>query len=110
MDSAATIQIHDIGSLFPINGKHASKIPDYLKRCRSHQLGLLATAVGWNKGGASYPLAQSASGQAAAALIHILTNIFNVEIAGTVLYMLSDKVLVSGHTMASIDQLGILHR
>ena len=101
----AMIQLENLGSVFHINGEHASKVPDLLQRCRSKPLDNLGIVIGWRKGDAASTMAQSAGGQAVALLSLSLRSLYNYEDTGSILYHISQKAFPKTVAISSIGQL-----
>ncbi|KAK7218477.1 hypothetical protein V2G26_006480 [Clonostachys chloroleuca] len=89
----AMIQMEQLGSLFHVNGRFATKVPELLTRASSHPIGRLTLAVGWRRGDSVSLLAESAGGQAMSLLSLCITNIYNEEAVGQILSRLSSRLL-----------------
>jgi hypothetical protein len=100
----ALLQIEKLGTMFHLNGPLAKQTPDLLRRCQSDRLGRLAVYLGYRAGDASSTLAASAGGQAVAALLVLLRNLYSTS-CGELLYNLSRELLPTESAIASPSQL-----
>ena len=103
---AALLQMKDIGTLFPISGKHAACVPDLLQRFSSHRYERLALSIGWRKGDTAAELSRFAGGQAIALLSHVLLSLYRVEDVGGIFRVVSNRLLPTLEFASSIRQLG----
>lgn len=88
----AMLQLQDLGSLFPISGPVASKVPDYLLRHKSVRIERLGLMVGWRKGDSASLMAQSTGGQAIALLSVCLCSLYK-DTTGEILHAVSSAIL-----------------
>lgn len=102
----AMLQLQDLGTLFSISGPVASKVPDYLLRCKSVRIERLGYLVGWRKGDSASLMAQSTGGQAVALLSVCLWSLYQ-ESTGDILHTISSAILPQS---ARASSPGILER
>lgn len=98
-------QLEQLGSMFPVTGPYADRVPQVLQRCSSRVLDKVGLMVGWRKGEATSLLSQTAGGHAVALIILCLSNVFPDDDFGTTLNTLSRRLLPSQNCRSSPGQL-----
>jgi hypothetical protein len=86
---AALQQLEQLGSMFPLSGPYADRVPQALQRCSSRVLDKVGVLVGWRKGDACSLVSQTAGGHAIALIILCISNTFEEENYGRILSTLS---------------------
>ena len=105
VSSLALIQLEQLGSNFPVNGKLAEDVKGLLQRCKDKRLDHFAFAIGWRKNDSASLMAASAGGQAVALLCVCLTSLYRLRYTGLLLAGLCSKLCSSAVNISSIVQL-----
>lgn len=101
----AMMLLENLGSLFHVNGPHASRVPDVMTRVVSHPVGRISLAVGWRRGDAISIFAETAGGQAITLLATSLVNIYEERHYGLLLSQLCTSLLPKSLPRSSQTQL-----
>lgn len=101
----ALIQLEQLGSNFPVNGKLAEDVKGLLQRCKDKRLDHFAFAMGWRKNDSASLMAQSAGGQAIALLSACLSNLYADDNTGIILARLCSKLCPRAVNVSSVVQL-----
>ncbi|KAI0170580.1 hypothetical protein BJ166DRAFT_198523 [Pestalotiopsis sp. NC0098] len=101
----AMILLENLGSLFHVNGPHASRVPEVMTRVVSHPVGRLSLAIGWRRGDAISVFAETAGGQAITLLATGLVNIYESRHYGLLLSQLCTSLLPKSLPRSSPTQL-----
>lgn len=101
----AMMLLENLGSLFHVNGPHASRVPEVMTRVVSHPVGRLSLAVGWRRGDAISVFAETAGGQAITLLATCLVNIYEDRHYGLLLSQLCSSLLPKSLPRSSPTQL-----
>jgi hypothetical protein len=97
--------IEQLGSMFPVSGPYADRVPQTLQCCSSRVLDKMGFLVGWRKGDACSFLSQTVGGHAIAVIMPFLSNVATENSYGRILSSLSEALLPSQICKSSSDQL-----
>lgn len=101
----ALIQMEQLGTNLPVNGKLAEDIKALLQRCKDVRLDHFAFFVGWRKNDSASLMAESAGGQAIALLSVCLKSLFRHPDIGIILMHLCSRLCPRPTNVSSVSQL-----
>ena len=101
----ALVQMEQLGTNLPVNGKYAEDVKSLLQRCKDVRLDHFAFAIGWRKNDSASLMAESAGGQAIALLSVCLKSLFKHSDIGLILNRLCSKLCPRAANISSAPQL-----